>query len=132
MTRAEILDKALKAVGDRGLNYGKPEDNFARIARRWNVHLQNIGYGVVDIHGTGRRELDGADVASMMIDVKLARLENDATHADSWIDIAGYAACGSECAGDPVTKPVEKPVVVGLPQMQVQDRHGVVTEIKRT
>ena len=38
--------------------------------------------------------LDEVDVASMMIDVKQARLENDPTHRDSWVDIAGYAAGG--------------------------------------
>lgn len=90
MKRADVLSAAGKAVADRGLNYGQPEDNFERIARRWNVHLQN----------RGTRALTGADVAVMMVDVKLARLENDPTHADSWIDIAGYAACGSECAGE--------------------------------
>jgi hypothetical protein len=30
--------------------------------------------------------------------VKIARLANSPDHMDSWIDIAGYAACGGEIA----------------------------------
>ena len=105
MKRADTLAAAGKAVADRGLNYGSPEDNFERIARRWNVCLENIGYGVrrETVYGMLPRRLTAADVASMMIDVKLARLENSPDHADSWIDIAGYAACGAEVsiAGEP-------------------------------
>jgi hypothetical protein len=57
-------------------------------ARRWNAHLENTG--MPDF------KLTAVDVAMMLIDVKLARLENDPAHADSWIDVAGYAACGAE------------------------------------
>jgi len=38
------------------------------------------------------------DVAQMMVLMKIARLENSPTHMDSWIDVAGYAACGGELA----------------------------------
>ena len=34
----------------------------------------------------------------MMDLVKTARLDNDVTHADSWTDKCGYAACGGEIA----------------------------------
>lgn len=88
MQRADVLSAASDAVRDRGLNYGNPEDNFARIARLWNAHLINRGY-VSGVVGTG-------DVAIMLGLVKDARLANDMTHADSWIDKAGYAACGGE------------------------------------
>lgn len=89
MQRAEILDTAKRAVADRGLNYGQPEDNFQRIANRWNTHLENLGMDA---------DLTAESVAIMLADVKIARLENDPTHADSWIDMAGYAACGGEIA----------------------------------
>lgn len=90
MQRAEVLSSAQQAVADRGLNYGAPEDNFERIMRLWNAHLRNRGllahsYGVCE-----------GDVAIMLGLVKDARLANDMTHADSWIDKAGYAACGGE------------------------------------
>ncbi|MFN7882545.1 MAG: DUF6378 domain-containing protein [bacterium] len=27
----------------------------------------------------------------------MARLKNSPNHRDSWVDLAGYAACGAEC-----------------------------------
>ena len=91
MHRRDILKRASDAVMDRGASYGEPEDNFARIAARWNAHLHNIGIP------EGRKvDLTPTDVAIMMADMKLARLENDDKHEDSWVDLAGYAACGAE------------------------------------
>lgn len=90
LTKAQLLDKAREAVADRGLNYGKPEDNFNRIALRWKAHIKNrFGLDV---------PIDGVSVAIMMGDVKVARLENAPGHVDSWVDLAGYAACGAEIA----------------------------------
>jgi|GEM_PF-912752 len=86
-TKRETLEKAIDAVADRGLNYGSPEDNFNRIARRWQLHFLNR-YGI-------KVTVDAHDVAQMMVDMKLARLENQPRHEDSWVDIAGYAACGN-------------------------------------
>lgn len=86
-TKAETLDAAKAAVADRGLNYGTPEDNFARIAALWQTHLVNR-YG-------GEHKIDPHDVAQMMVLMKVARLENDPGHLDSWTDVAGYAACGA-------------------------------------
>jgi Domain of unknown function (DUF6378) len=90
MLKKDILQLAMQATADRGLNYGKPEHNFERIARRWSVHIKN-SYGI-DI------ELIPSSVAIMMADMKCARLENDDSHKDSWVDLAGYAACGGEIA----------------------------------
>jgi hypothetical protein len=36
------------------------------------------------------------DVAVPMILMKLARLANAPKHRDSWLDIAGYTACGAD------------------------------------
>jgi hypothetical protein len=113
MKRADVLSAAGKAVADRGINYGQPEDNFARIARRWNAHLQNVG----------RSQLTATDVAIMMADVKLARLENDPTHADSWIDLAGYAACGSECAA-PATLSTQDRQNIAMAALQARTEGG--------
>lgn len=99
MTKHALLDLAKEATADRGLNYGKPEDNFARIARRWNVHLINRGY-IPDKSNSIYLEYGGpitpGDVAIMCGDLKIARLENTPDHKDSWVDLAGYAACGAE------------------------------------
>ncbi len=82
--RETILDEAKKAVGDRGLNYGKPEENWDRIANLWNAYLLT----------KQDKALYAEDVACMMILMKVARLQNTPHHKDSWVDIAGYAACG--------------------------------------
>jgi len=84
MNRNECLDGARSAVSERGISYGKAEDNFALIARMWSAWL-----GV---------PVTAVDVAIMMGHVKDARLKNTPDHADSWIDKAGYAACGAEVA----------------------------------
>lgn len=38
------------------------------------------------------------DVAAMMVLFKVGRLATGAGTADTWVDIAGYAACGGEIA----------------------------------
>ena len=85
MTREEILETAKKIVsGDRDKQYGQPEDNFSDVASLWNAYL-------------GMDELGVADVAIMMILFKVARLKSSGyKSADSWVDIAGYAACGGD------------------------------------
>lgn len=85
--KLSVLQLAIDAVVGRGLNYGKPEDNFNRIALRWQMHIYNT-YGIMI-------DLKATDVAIMCIDIKLARLENQPDHLDSWVDVAGYSACGA-------------------------------------
>ena len=82
MHRRDMLKRASDAVMDRGASYGEPEDNFARIAARWNAHLHNIGIP------EGRKvDLTPTDVAIMMADVKLARgWPMTPQHEDSWVD----------------------------------------------
>ena len=100
MTKRGLLETAIETVAGRGLNYGRPEDNFLRIARLWNVHLLNrYGEGFGGDTTVALPTLDAIDVALMMDLMKTARLENSPTHMDSWIDKAGYAACGGEIAG---------------------------------
>lgn len=87
MTRPEILDAAKSCVcGQREQAYGCPENNFATIAKLWNVYL---GDNVTDAH----------DVAMMMALLKIARIRTGKLSEDSYVDLAGYAACGGEIAG---------------------------------
>jgi hypothetical protein len=86
--RDEILQRARKAVGERGNRYGEPEDNFERIAELWRGWLRIRKGG----------ELTGVDVSVMMILLKVGRLANDVGHLDTWIDICGYSSCGGELA----------------------------------
>lgn len=92
--REAILERARETVGTRHKHYGSPLENFEAIARRWNAHLKNRFFGHLD--DEDQFQLTASDVAVMMTDVKLARLENDPSHVDSWIDVAVYAACGGE------------------------------------
>lgn len=92
-TRGGILDEARRIIsGDRDDQYGEPEDSFQRIADYWNAYLKHhrdLGWG---------GELLAEDVALMMVLLKLARLEAAPAHRDSWVDGAGYFACGAEIA----------------------------------
>lgn len=90
--RQQVLELASQAVlQDRAAAYGTVENNFKNIATLWGTWL--------DIQPVDREEGIGpVDVAAMMILLKLARLANNKTHLDSWVDIAGYAACGAEVA----------------------------------
>jgi hypothetical protein len=89
VNRTETLTAAIDAVANRR-SYGAPEANFDRIAARWRTHLKNR-FGV-------DAPIDAASVAIMLGDMKAARLEEAIAHVDSWIDWAGYAACGAEIA----------------------------------
>lgn len=87
MTRKEILTEAEKCVcGKREEDYGAPEDNFRTIAGFWSTYLM----------ARGTKVLCAQDVAAMMALMKIARTVSGRQHDDSWIDIAGYAACGGE------------------------------------
>ena len=82
MTREETLDKAKAVVTkDRNDQYGLPESTFGTIARLWSAYLG--------------RSITPKDVAVMMILLKCARTKHKVSD-DTWIDIAGYAACGAE------------------------------------
>ena len=85
MTREEILDAARKCVcGDCDKKHGRPEDSFRKIAKFWGVYK-----------GTS---FSREDVAIMMALLKVARISTGTEPADSYIDLAGYAACAGELA----------------------------------
>lgn len=92
MQRAQVLRAAGEAVMDRGVVYGPPQVFLERVARFWNAHMRNRG---LLAHTYGVNE---ADVAQMLGFIKDARLAEDQTHRDSWVDKAGYAAIGAEVA----------------------------------
>jgi len=85
-SRYQLLQRAADTVAARGKNYGTPASNFERVAVLWT--------GILGM------EVSSTDVALMMVALKLARLCEDDRHLDSWIDIAGYAACGFEVVND--------------------------------
>lgn len=71
--------------GDRQAQYGPPDQDFRRIAAMWGA-LKGVPF-------TAR------EVAMFMVCVKLSR-ETHQKKRDNWVDIAGYAKCGSLCGGD--------------------------------
>lgn len=92
MNRKELLQKAEEIInGARQESYGTPEKNFSRIGVLWGVQLERYV-----------RSAKPGDpvppelVAALMVQVKMARLIETPDHIDSWLDTAGYAACGGE------------------------------------
>ena len=80
MDRAECLNRAKECVlGQREQDYGSPENNFRTIAEFWSAYK-----GV---------EFTAGDVAMMM-----ARISTGTGTSDSFVDLAGYAACAAEIA----------------------------------
>jgi hypothetical protein len=86
-----ILQEALAIVTkDRCQAYGPPEDNFRNIAEIWTPILHQMGW-------EGPLLLPH-QIAILMEAMKIARKIQNPTHKDSWLDTAGYAACGYRCA----------------------------------
>jgi hypothetical protein len=86
MKAEALLQHAAAVVTRRRTTYGDPSDLFERVAMRWS---QVLGVKVTP-----------AQVAVLLIDLKVARLAGDPKHLDSVIDVAGYAACLAEVLGD--------------------------------
>ena len=81
--RSEILRKAESCVnGSREQDYGNVEDNFSLIAKLWSSYLGET--------------ISPVDVSMMMCLLKIARIKNGGGTGDSFVDLAGYAACGGE------------------------------------
>ena len=120
-SHADILDQAKKCVcGQREQDYGTPESNFQLIADLWNGYLGFTSYvleleeylmdlkdkGIdIDINVPEPKAIFPEDVAMMMALLKIARIKNGGGSGDSFVDLAGYAACGGEIwAGEKKSK----------------------------
>lgn len=85
--REKVLFDARNIVcDDRNKQYGEPEDNFANIAKLWGAYLD--------------APIDAMDVAVMMTLFKIGRIMSNPRKEDTWVDAAGYIACGAEIALD--------------------------------
>lgn len=73
--------------GPRRSAYGKPADNFLRIARYWQVYFANTGRPI---------EITAADISPLMRLMKEARLNETPDHYDSHLDLIGYTLTGAE------------------------------------
>ena len=72
--------------GPRAKEYGPARKNHERIAQIWSIILE--------------KEIKPEQVVACMVGLKLARLSEDITKDDSWVDIIGYAALGGEIIND--------------------------------
>jgi hypothetical protein len=97
MNRFEMLDEAKTTVRDRGESYGSVYENHKRVATMWS-----LVFGV---------KVKPTQVALAMACLKVARQIEAVNQGempldeagkpvgwDSWVDLAGYAATGAECA----------------------------------
>lgn len=95
--REEVLSDAIEIVTqDRNREYGGPEDSFGLIADYWTIL-----FGI---------PVTATKVALAMDLLKTARLQSNPAHRDSWVDKAGYSACGYEVSAVDMPVPtIEKP-----------------------
>ena len=85
--RERVLEAAKGLItGRRNDEYGDPSESFSVIADLWTAYCRAKGSFFMSPH----------DVAAFMIMVKLARIAYNPKSWDSWIDVIGYAALGSE------------------------------------
>jgi hypothetical protein len=93
--RASALAEATQLItGDRNSQYGPPTADFKRTADM----ATGFGFGVTADGGKTYRALKGHHVAIFMMLLKTSRLAWTPAKRDSWVDDAGYAGCGYECA----------------------------------
>lgn len=77
-----LLEQAHDIItGERAQQYGPVSESFGKIAAIWAAILNT--------------EVTAHDVALCMIGLKVARATNG-YHFDSFLDIAGYAACAEQ------------------------------------
>lgn len=96
MKREDILNEAKKQVtGHRTEDYGKPENSFQRIADLWTAYMKE--------NANDDRVFSAKDVAMLLALLKVARIKTD-TKSDSYIDLAGYAACAGEISTEETIK----------------------------
>ena len=72
--------------GPRAKEYGPARKHHERIAQIWSIILE--------------QDITPEQVVACMVGLKLARLSEDMTKDDSWVDIIGYAALGGEIVND--------------------------------
>lgn len=84
--RDQVLAEAQRLIGgQRRTDYGDPRESFVRLAQMWSALLPV--------------QVTPAQVALCLAALKLSRASVTPEHADSWVDLAGYAALGAEVSG---------------------------------
>ena len=114
----DVLEEAKDLIyGQRADDYGDAQSNFQRMADLVNPIIKKAD-----------GNLTATDMALVMIQVKIARLQESPDHEDSWIDIAGYAALGAQIAITGPERPPTAPsksngkVVIGPDDIRPESR----------
>ena len=89
---SKILEKITEIVKKRREEYGSPRQNMQDIADLWTVVFRD--------RFDGEAYITPEDVAQCMRLVKEARLITTPDHADSLLDIVGYALVTEACLED--------------------------------
>ena len=88
MQRDEILNRAKECIcKERQAEYGDAKVNFSLVGLLWEDYLSLINPNI---------SIDAEDVAIMMALLKIARIATGSGTADSFVDLAGYAALAGE------------------------------------
>jgi hypothetical protein len=88
---SELLTEAANIVaGDRNKTHGDKERSFAAIAEFWNTYLSFRKDRPIN------PQISPADVAQMMVLLKIARAIQGTPVRDHFLDAAGYAAIAGE------------------------------------
>lgn len=91
MRASDVCAKAAELVGgEREAQHGTKIQNFSNIARLWDAYLRSRRDRAASV--------SAADVAHMMILLKVARTQTGTFNADDLIDAAGYSGCAAELA----------------------------------
>lgn len=85
--REQLLAEVTRLITqDRNNAYGPPDQDFIRTANILNA----LGFTHYEL------PIEGHHIAMVLAAVKLSRLAWGPQKRDSWVDLAGYAACGWE------------------------------------
>ena len=85
MKTQAYIDKAKDIVStDRELTHGNKKINHDNIAKMWSAYLD--------------RDINGRDVALMMVLLKVARTKAGSHNIDDYVDMVGYSSIAGELA----------------------------------
>ena len=91
VNRTSILMTATDMVSkSRQQDHGSFANNATMIARYWNTYL----------HLPEQKGILPSDVPIMLALLKIARIHENPSHIDNYVDICGYSALAAEISGD--------------------------------
>ena len=112
-----LLEALDLTTGDRHHSYGPPTKNFQVTAALMGEYLE------------AKQEpfpLSTIDVAVLMILLKVARLAESPMKRDHFVDIAGYASCGTQCQDhEGAFQRTIETLAAGLPEMPFEPQEIV-------